>query len=144
MRKDAAFAVEIGVDTADILASWAWNEFWYFWMYFGILAFCKFKTKVQTFCTKTEHTVVRSPTLRCWDARLWRALTVFWYAVNIRSGASTIPCNSESNSYHRNRLATSRKEKQNQAELKWKWSTSCCRTAARPRLGLLSFKKVHT
>ena len=30
MRKNAAFAVKIGVDTADILAFWAWNEFWYF------------------------------------------------------------------------------------------------------------------
>ena len=30
MLKNAAFAVKIGVDTADILAFWAWNEFWYF------------------------------------------------------------------------------------------------------------------
>ena len=30
MLENAAFAVKIGVDTADILAFWAWNEFWYF------------------------------------------------------------------------------------------------------------------
>ena len=28
--KYAAFAVKIGVDSADILAFWAWNGFWYF------------------------------------------------------------------------------------------------------------------
>ena len=42
MLKNAAFAVKIGVDTADILAFWAWNEFWYFpilpvFWYFGPL-----------------------------------------------------------------------------------------------------------
>ena len=39
MLKNAAFAVKIGVDTADILAFWAWNEFYIltvFW-YFGPL-----------------------------------------------------------------------------------------------------------
>ena len=30
MLKNAAFPVKIGVDTADILAFWAWNEFWNF------------------------------------------------------------------------------------------------------------------
>ena len=41
MLKNAAFPVKIGVDTADILAFWAWNEvgllyFDYIW-YFGPL-----------------------------------------------------------------------------------------------------------
>ena len=77
LLKDAAFAVKIGVDTADILAFWAWNGFWYFRIltvfHFHIWTLCKFKRKVWTF-----HTNIERPTSPPANARCTAGGTTSW------------------------------------------------------------------